>query len=126
MGEPAVVAEAMLHCSFGMAPCSLQVMPENRVLVEGRPAATVGCVELENVPTFGMCMTLSNPEVAAATTAALGVLTPMPCVPVLTPWVPTTTTTIGGEPALTSESTCVCAYGGIVEIILPGTFKTIV
>lgn len=126
MSEPAVAAEAMLHCSFGVAPCSLQVLPDKMVFVEGRPAATISCVEMPNVPTFGMCMTLSNPEVASATAAALGVLTPMPCVPVLSPWIPSTTTLIGGEPAVTVGSTCVCAYGGVVDILFPGTVRTLV
>jgi Domain of unknown function (DUF4280) len=34
-----------------------------------------------NIPTFGMCMSLGNPAVAMATSAANGVLTPQPCVP---------------------------------------------
>lgn len=126
MAEPAVVAEAVTHCSFGVAPCPLQVLPDAMVLIEGRPAATITCNEMLNIPTFGMCMTLSNPEVASATTAALGVLTPMPCVPVLSPWVPESETLIGGQPALVESSTCVCAYGGVVEIMFAGTAETLV
>ena len=49
-----------------------------------------------------MCTSLTNPTVAAATTAALGVLTPMPCIPVVAgPWKPgAAKTMIGGKPAL--------------------------
>ena len=126
MPEPAAVATAITKCSFGVAPCPLDVLPTNNVLIEGRPAATISCCEIVNLPTFGMCTTLSNPEVASATTAALGVLTPMPCVPVLTPWIPASETLIGGEPALVSASTCMCAYGGVVEILFPGTTETLV
>ena len=126
MAEPAVVAEAMVRCSFGVTPSPLQVLPDTGVVIEGRPAATITCSQIENIPTFGMCMTLSNPEVAAATAAALGVLTPMPCVPVLSPWIPTTTTLVGGQPALTAGSTCLCAYGGVVDITFPGTVKSMI
>lgn len=126
MAKPAVVATATLHCSFGLAPCALLVLPTSEVLIEGRPAATIACCEPLNVPTFGMCTTLSNPEVAAATAAALGTLTPMPCVPVLSPWIPTSTTLVGGQPALVAGSTCVCAYGGVVEVLIPGSLQTMV
>ncbi len=126
MPEPAVVAEAMARCSFGLVPSPLQVLPTDNVLIEGRPAATITCSEIVNLPTFGMCTTLSNPEVAAATTAALGVLTPMPCVPVLTPWISPSMTLIGGEPALVEGSTCLCAYGGVIELLFPGTTHTLV
>lgn len=126
MGKPAVVMGAMAMCSFGMAPASLIVPPENRVLIEGRPAATITNSTIANIPTFGMCTTLSNPEVAAATTAALGVLTPMPCVPVLLPWVPgSPTTLLGGQPALTLGSVCNCAFGGVVQIVDPGAVRTL-
>jgi hypothetical protein len=119
-----VVDGALAMCSFGLAPATMIATP-TPVVVEGRPQATISCCTIANVPTFGMCTSLSNPEVAAATAAKLGVLTPMPCVPVLTPWVPVSTTLVGGEPALTMGSTCVCAYGGVVEIVMPGTTRTV-
>lgn len=114
----------MLMCSFGVAPASLIVLPTDNVMIEGRPAANITCSTIINVPTFGMCTSLANPEVATATAAALGVLTPMPCVPVLTPWVSASTTLIGGSPAVVAGSMCQCAYGGVVEIMFPGTTMT--
>lgn len=117
---------ALLQCSFGVAPTALEVLPTNKVIVEGTPLATVTACEPVNVPTFGMCTSLANPEVAAATTAALGVLTPMPCEPLLTPWVPgSPKTLIGGQPALVEGSMCQCVFGGIIEITFPGAVQTL-
>lgn len=113
-------------CSFGLAPSSLIVLPTRMVEVEGTPAATITDSQIVNIPTFGMCTSLANPEVAAATSAALGVLTPMPCVPVLMPWIPgSPMTLIGGEPALVAGSQCQCAFGGVVEIVFPGCTRTL-
>ncbi len=126
MGEPAVHMGAMLMCSFGMAPATLNVLPDKMVLIEGTPAATIADCEIVNVPTFGMCTSLANPEVASATAAALGVLTPMPCVPVLTPWTPgSAQTLIAKQPALVAGSQCQCAYAGVVEITFPGATHTL-
>ena len=76
---PNVTATAVMTCSFGVAPSALNVLPISRVFIEGKPAATIkDMVPFVNIPPFGMCMSLSNPTVAAATSAALGVLTPMP------------------------------------------------
>jgi hypothetical protein len=73
-----------------------------------------------------MCSSLANPIVAAATAAALGVLTPMPCIPmIVAPWAPgAVRTTVGGMPALVSGSICTCAYGGVVQMIMPGAVRT--
>jgi uncharacterized Zn-binding protein involved in type VI secretion len=124
--QPVVHMGALVMCSFGLAPASLNVLPASRVMVEGTPAANITCSAPVNIPTFGMCTSLANPTVAAATAAALGVLTPMPCVPALTPWVPgSPTTTIGGAPALVMGNTCQCAFGGVIQILFPGAVRTI-
>lgn len=120
------VLGALIQCSFGLAPSSLAPLPTSRVMIEGRPAASImDSVPLVNVPPFGMCTSLSNPTVATATAAALGVLTPMPCVPVTTPWKPgAVKTLVGGKPALTAGSTCNCAWGGIIQITMAGAVRT--
>ena len=127
MGKPAATATALLQCSFGLAPSTLSVLPLARVMIEGKPAAAItDAVPMLNIPPFGMCTSMANPQVLAATTAALGVLTPMPCLPVTTPWVGgATTTLIGGKPALTLGATCTCAFGGSIQILNPGSLKTL-
>ena len=80
---------AMMQCTFGMAPSSLVVLPTNKVFTSEMPDANImDHIPMTNIMPFGMCMSPSNPTVAAATAAALGVLTPMPCVPATAaPWV---------------------------------------
>lgn len=120
---------ATLKCSFGAAPSSLVVLPTNKVFAEGPPAANImDHIPLVNIMPFGMCNSLANPTVAAATAAALGVLTPMPCVPATvspcTPGAPTVT--IGNFPALDNTSSCLCTWGGAVSFVAPGTVKTMI
>jgi hypothetical protein len=117
---------AMMACSFGASPASLIVLPVNRTNAEGPPAANIMDFKpIVNIPPFGMCSSLANPTVAAATAAALGVLTPMPCVPVTTPWTPgSPTVMIGGMPALNNTSQCMCSWAGVITITMAGTVKT--
>ncbi len=125
----AVTNGALLTCPFGLAPSSLVVTPENKTLFEGQPAATImDNIPFKNIMPFGMCTSLSNPVVAAATAAALGVLTPMPCIPALpAPWVPgSPTVMIANKPALNNSSQCMCAYGGVIAITMPGAMKEII
>jgi len=122
-----VVAGAMMMCSFGVAPSALVVLPANQTMVGGPPAANImDNKPIVNIPPFGMCTTPSNPAVAAATAAAMGVLTPMPCVPVTpAPWAPgSPTVLIGKMPALNSTSKCMCAWGGVISITYPGQVTT--
>ena len=118
-----VVNGALLQCSFGVTPSNLIIIPSARVNASKLPAATImDFVPMSNIMPFGMCTTLSNPQVAAATSAAMGVLTPQPCIPVIpAPWIPgSPTVLIGKKPALTSTSQCMCTWGGVITITNPG------
>ncbi len=123
-----VTAGAVMMCSFGVAPSSLVVLPTNRTNC-GAPAANImDFIPMTNIMTFGMCMSIANPTVASATAAALGVLTPMPCIPVTTsPWTPgSATCMIGNMPALNNTSTCMCTWGGVISISFAGQVTTMV
>ena len=124
-----VCAGAMLMCSFGVAPAALSVLPTNRVMAGGPPAATImDHIPIVNIPPFGMCTSIANPTVAAATAAALGVLTPMPCLPVVpAPWVPgAPTVLIGSMPALDNNAKAMCAWAGVIQVTMPGQFTVMV
>ena len=122
-----VVQGAVAQCSFGLAPTTLNVLPVSRVTIEGRPAAVItDTVTGVNLPPFGMCSSLANPTVAAATAAARGGRTPMACVATgVAPWAPLAPrTVIGGQPALVSGSVCTCAFGGVITLLVPGAVRT--
>jgi hypothetical protein len=114
---------AMLKCSFGVAPSSLIVLPVNKVMTSYVPAANImDNKPMVNIMPFGMCQSPSNPVVAAATAAALGVLTPMPCVPLtVAPWAPgAATVLLANMPALDDSSKLNCTWGGIIEVTMAG------
>jgi hypothetical protein len=122
MSTPDVTSSALLKCSFGAMPAPFVVLPEHRVTACNLPSATImDNKPMVNVPSFGMCSSPTNPTVAAATAAALGVLTPMPCLPALAaPWIPgTPTVTIGGIPALDTNCTLLCNWLGVIEVEMP-------
>ena len=114
-----VVTGATLQCSFGTAPSTFAA---SGVEVSATAAAgVVTDVAPSNVPPFALCTSLANPQVAAATSAASGTLTPQPCVPVLSPWTPGSAgATIGGVAALDDSSQCSCSWGGVVTVGAPG------
>ncbi len=114
---------ATMMCSFGVAPSSLIVLPENRVMISNMPAANIlDNKPLVNIPPFGMCSSMANPTVAAATTAALGVLTPMPCIPAtVTPWVPgSPTVLLANIPTLDNTCSLNCMWGGVITFAQAG------
>lgn len=120
---------ALLQCSFGMAPSSLSVLPVSRVMSGGVPAANIADHKpLVNVLPFGMCSSLANPTVAVATATALGVLTPMPCVPAtLAPWVPgSPAVMVANIPALSSTSKLLCNWGGVIQVLIPGQMSEMI
>lgn len=114
---------AILQCTFGLAPSTMVVTPENLTNANKQPAATImDHVPTKNIMPFGMCTSLANPQVASATSAALGVLTPMPCLPVTTsPWVPgVPTVMIKKKPALNNTSKLMCNWAGVISVVNPG------
>lgn len=114
---------AMLQCNFGVAPSVLSVLPTGRVNNTGPVATIMDNKPMVNIAPFGMCQSMSNPTVAAATAAAAGVLTPMPCIPVTAaPWMPgSSTVMMGSFPVLTNNSKCMCNWGGQISINSPAS-----
>ena len=114
---------ALLKCSMGMAPSTMVVLPINRVLTSNQPAANImDHIPMMNIMPFGMCQSPANPMVAAATAAALGVLTPMPCMPAtVAPWMPgSPTVMLSNMPALNDTSKLMCMWAGVIEVSMPG------
>ncbi|VWC49520.1 hypothetical protein BLA23254_07672 [Burkholderia lata] len=130
MSSPQVCAGATLQCSFGSASGVLNVLPTNRTLVGGVPAANImDSIPVVNITPFAFCRSLANPTVASATSAAMGVLTSMPCVPAPSaPWIPggAPTALIGAIPALDAQGTLICAWGGVIKVMQPGQYTTLV
>jgi hypothetical protein len=94
-------------------------------MVEGNTmnAGTVDdIVPNANIAPFGMCQSMANPQVQAATSAALGVLTPQPCLPVLpAPWSPgSASVSVAERPALHDACTCTCQWAGTISIVSAG------
>jgi hypothetical protein len=116
---------ASMMCTFGLAPSTLVVLPLNRVFTNMVPDANImDHIPLVNILPFGMCTSLANPTVAAATSAAMGVLTPMPCIPATpAPWAPGAATVIlGNMPSLDNISTLNCIWGGVISFVTAGEF----
>jgi hypothetical protein len=117
-----VVNGAQLQCSFGAAPSNLVVLPTNREKIANQFAANImDHVPMVNIIPFGMCSSLANPTTASATSAAMGALTPTPCIPVVpAPWAPgSPTVLVANQPALNNPAKCMCAYAGVISIALP-------
>jgi hypothetical protein len=114
---------------MGLAPSSLVVLPVNKVLTNQVPDANImDHVPMVNIMPFGMCTSVANPTVAAATAAALGVLTPMPCIPnTPAPWVMgAPTVLLGNQPTLDNVSKLMCTWAGVISFVTPGEFTVMV
>lgn len=126
----AVVGElSLISCLFGTVPTPLTVLPDRTVFAEIMLMGNItDFIPLVNVMTFVMCTSIANPEVDTATTAASGVLTPMPCVPVVAdPWISLALDVIVTEgPALDQTSMVLCTWAGVIIVDEPGNFTVMV
>ena len=122
------VAEgAKLVCSMGTENPALKLTKRKHTCEKKEIANVEDRKPIQDIPSFGMCRSMANPQVQAATQAAQGVLTPQPCEPpsfsVWTPGAKFIFQIVGGTKikVLTSDSQCVCAFAGIVKITQPNT-----
>ncbi|MDE3135823.1 MAG: DUF4280 domain-containing protein [Acidobacteriota bacterium] len=114
---------AMMRCSFGAAPSSLVVLPTNRVFTNEVPDANImDHIPMVNIMPFGVCSSMAFPATASATAAAMGALTPMPCIPATpAPWITgAPTVLLGNFPTLDNVSQLMCIWGGVIEFVDAG------
>ncbi|MFO0628868.1 MAG: DUF4280 domain-containing protein [Polyangiales bacterium] len=118
MAPRAVTEGAAIRCAMGAAPSSLAVPPDRTIRVGGKRLALVTDHGPASILPFGMCRSLANPQVAAATTAANGVLTPQPCVPAVDlPWSPGAVRSRGAPGAVLDEDCrAQCRWGAVISI----------
>lgn len=109
---------------MGTSPATFAATAHDVVAPTG--AGAVADVQAANVPSFGLCQSLANPQVAAASSA--GPLVPQPCLPVIpAPWTPgSTSVTIGGLAALDDSCKCACTWGGTITVSSAGQSATAV
>lgn len=122
-----VCSGATMRCSFGDKSARLTVYPDRTVFLTGQPMANISDhTPLYNIAPFGKCHTTSYPATAAATAAAHGKLTPMPCIPgTMSVWLKGKSDyLVKGNPALLKSSYCKCCYGGIIQIVNDGQIDT--
>jgi len=125
----AVTTSAVMMCSFGAAPSNLNILPDKMIMCSDKPMANImDNKPMMNIPPFGVCMSMANPTVASATAAALGVLTPMPCIPnTVAPWTPgNPMVLIKNMPSLNNSSQLICLWGGAISISFAGQVKVMV
>ncbi|MDR3155896.1 MAG: DUF4280 domain-containing protein [Holosporaceae bacterium] len=116
---------ALASCSaFGAAPTPLTFLPSTIMGSAGPIGTMPDCIPFANITPFGVCRSILNPTTAALTAAALGVLTPGPCIP--TPagaWIPTKPTVMSAKgPTISNDAMLMCAYGGQIKALVPGQF----
>ena len=122
----AVNSGALLTCTMGIGLSKLTALRPQEA--GGQPlAAVTDFAPGVNIPPFGMCHSPTNPAFISATAAAFGTPTPVPCTPAIAaPWAPgAVKVKVGGIPAVTSNSKCVCTLGGNISVLMPGTALTV-
>ena len=119
--KPIVIQGTLLKCEFGNAPTPIMVLPDKKVNSMTPVAVKSDHIPLVNILPFGMCSNPANPMVIAATAAALGMLTPVPCIPCTAQdWSqPCRKVKIHGKEAINMDSKLQCLYGGNIKVVAP-------
>ncbi len=119
--KPVIVQGTLLKCGFGNMPAPIMVLPDRKVNSMLPVAVKSDHIPLLNILPFGMCSNPANPMVAAATAAALGVLTPVPCIPCTAQdWTGVCAKVkVKGQEAINMDSRLNCLYGGSIQAAAP-------
>lgn len=123
MADSYVCSGAMMKCTMGTSPAKLTVLPNRMVFLAGQLMANISDNKtMVNLAPFGLCRSLAFPPTASATSAAMGTLTPMPCMHnTPAPWIGGKMDyLIKGQPALLKSCTCQCMWGGTISLINNG------
>jgi hypothetical protein len=118
-GDSYVVMGAMTECTWGSMDSRLILPLSHGVYIKGRAQLNIMDFKpIMNILPFGMCSSLLNPLVAAATAANQGVLRKMPCIPVVvTPWMKgKMDKLVENQPALLCSSMNMCLFAGLITI----------
>jgi len=118
-----VCSGATMRCTMGTAPAKLTVLPSRTVNLTGPPMANISDHKsMVNLAPFGLCRSLAFPPTASATAAAMGTLTPMPCMHnTPAPWIGgKMDLLIKGQPALLKSCKCQCMWGGTISLVTDG------
>jgi hypothetical protein len=128
MSLAVVGGSSLIKCSFGLVPTPLIVLPDRTVLASSMLMGNITDFKpMANIMTFGMCTSMANPQVMTATIMALGVLTPMPCVPiVVAPWITAAVNVMATAPVLDQTSISMCIWAGVITVLQPGNFTVMV
>ena len=114
-----IVQGAKLKCSFGSKESSLKIPVDHGTYINDKPQGNIMDHKPNfNIMPFGMCSSLANPTVAAATAAKNGVLQKMPCIPVTTvPWMNgKMDVLIESCPAMLNTCKTMCLWAGVITI----------
>jgi hypothetical protein len=116
-----VCTGAALQGSMGTTPATFSA--SGPAVTVPSAASVTSDISPPSIAGFGLCMSMANPQVAAASSAGL---VPQPCVPVIpAPWSPgSTKVTIGGIPALDDASQCLCTWAGTITVSSAGQTDT--
>ena len=123
MADSYVCSGAMMKCTMGTSPARLTVLPNRMVFLAGQLLANISDNKtMVNLAPFGLCRSLAFPPTASATSAAMGTLTPMPCMHnTPAPWMGGKMDyIIKGQPALLQSCKCQCMWGGTISLINNG------
>ena len=119
--KPIIIQGTLLKCSFGKGPVPIMVLPDKKVNSMLPVAVKSDHIPFLNILPFGMCSNPANPMVIAATAAAMGVLTPVPCIPcTVQDWTGACgKVKIKGKEVINMDSRLQCLYGGSIQAAAP-------